>query len=248
MKYNYISFYVLAIWLISGAYATNVYAQGTLTMGPEIGVNVSRVRYVDIPNQSATPAISYRTGISVGAFANISYQHLAFQPSVLFSTQGFALNEKTTSVGQVGNETSYYNQTYLFKYIKIPFNFVYSLHSPSKGLQFYLGGYLSFLLGGNVKYDNLFESNTTLILKYTQSVKPGSEFKDYNNFYTKRLDSGVQAGIGYRWKALLFRANYQLGLVNIAATYPSPNNFSPKFYNENANFSLNYFFLTKRKQ
>ena len=53
---------------------------------------------------------------------------------------------------------------------------------------------------------------------------------DTDNRYSRRLDTGLQAGLGYRLGAFQLQASYSLGLRNLATQY----RFGAYTYNEAA--------------
>lgn len=220
------------------------YAQTTVSVGPLVGANLSSVQYEDIPSQPGNTTISTRPGLTTGLVVAIAQRHVAWRPALVFAMQGFILDNEYSTAGQVG-ETGYYHQEYWFNYLKLPLNVSYSLREDGAGLQVFGGAYASLLLGGSVTYDNRFVSaSNTFYYRLETPVRAGSAFPDFKAFYTKRFDTGLQAGIGYRWHGLLAQACYQVGLLNVAATYPSPNPVSPNFYNRTFDLSVAYL-LTK---
>jgi hypothetical protein len=188
---------------------------------------------------------TFRSGLTAGIATNLAYRHLVFGVSALFTMKGFVLDSRYTDASPtVSDETNYYHERYRFNYLTLPLTIAYAQRANGQGVQLSGGGYVACLLGGKVVYDNRFESTVNQGYTYqaTVPVKAGSVVDHYTtDFYTKRFDVGVQAGLGYRWKPLLVQAVYQLGLRDLEPAYPNDGNRRPTYYSRNVTISATYF-------
>jgi hypothetical protein len=115
-------FLLLATVVAEGLRSNAVQAQVRVSIGPQLGVNVSSTPYATYyrPDGVHTTA---RTGIEVGAVASIGWGHWALQPALLFSQKGFNMNDEYTDEytisGVPGNYSSTYSTTaeYCFNYL-----------------------------------------------------------------------------------------------------------------------------------
>ena len=81
----------------------------------------------------------------------------------------------------------------------------------NKNLKFHLdaGGYMSYIVGGSVKYESPSES-----LK----DEDGKEYyyeEDYNDDGRHKFDDGLRFGVAATWKRLYIGAHYELGLTRL---------------------------------
>lgn len=214
----------VGLLLLSG----RVQAQTHCSIGPSLGLNVSTASYRSSSHPYQTTASA---GAEAGALAVFSRQHVGFQAALLFSQKGFGIDDATHSDnGQGSTSDSYVNARYRLNYLTLPLSVVYFLRADGQGLQVFGGGYLGLLLGGSYDHKNSYSarypggatggSSTT-----AGAVVPGDYFPNSSNiygytstdFYSRRVDAGLQGGLGYRFGRALAQVSYSGGLRNLAA-------------------------------
>lgn len=202
---------LLALPLLSAA--PLAHAQVRLSVGPQVGYNLTTVNYKLDSGRSYTT--SSRSGFAAGVMADIGFGHLAIQPAVQFTQKGYdqtvtsSLNYLTTS-SQVR-----------FNYLAVPVNVAYTQHRDGQGAQVFAGPYVGVLLGGH--YTSVTRYPAAILLPdittegkvvAAESYTPSSTD---SNCYSRRVDAGLQFGLGYRYQGLLLQAAYSLGLTNQAS-------------------------------
>jgi hypothetical protein len=214
-------------------------AQATFSVGPRVGLNVSRVHFpVDYRTSSTS-----RAGFEAGLTSNIQFGHFALQPSLLFSQKG-----NGSSGSLVGLDTPVtYDEQMRLNYLTLPLNLAFTLGKDGKGLQVFGGPYVSMLLGGHyvrqVHEGGGYLGGPAYDIELTGKVKPASIVSDWDDKYSRRFDTGLQAGVGYRLGGFLLQANYSLGLRNLAAQYRSYDGQlydNLAYYNRSWQVSLSY--------
>lgn len=129
-------------------------------------------------------------------------------------------------------------------------NFTYAQHASGQGFQLFAGPYLGLLVGG----DYLFTlPSSTVVTNVGGDIKGGKYPDGYSGFtdhtaYSRRLDAGLQAGIGYQRGQVLAQVCYSVGLRNLA-----PSNYDtysyighgPDYKNRGFQVSLAYLFSPK---
>jgi len=195
-------------------------AQATFSVGPRIGGNVSTAHFAE-----GTDKIASRWGFEAGVAGALRVGHVAVQPAVLFAQRGYTRTPAFYDSGFGGlTQTSV-----RLNYVTIPLQLAYTQHRDGQGLQVAAGPYVSFLVGGNTVDDYLFpfagarqQQNTVAAADVHTVDISSSSFKepDYT-FYSRRLDVGAQAGLGYRLGGALLQVSYSQGLrrVNAAEQY-----------------------------
>jgi len=201
-------------------------------------------------NVEGTYSADYKVGGEAGLAAEIRWTHFAVQPSILYSQRRYKLTDD--HVENHGVILHYVSQSdYRFNYLTLPINLAYSLREDAQGIQGFAGGYVSCLLGGQVKGNGYFDvTNVPSIPRssYTidQPIEANNEFdRTTNTFYSKRYDYGFQAGIGYRYNRLLAQAAFSVGLANLGASYTG-NVSNPSYYNRTAQVYVVYNLLPSK--
>jgi hypothetical protein len=195
-------------------------AQLRYSIGPQVGLTVATARFTpdDFFQHTIPSSTSYRSGVEAGLQATIELAHFQVQPAVLFSQKGYALQGLQYDVVTPAGVTPVpYEFTCRLNYLTLPLNLAYTQHPTGQGAQVFAGPYLGLLLGGNYTFA---EPTTTAYVQSGQ-IRGGVHPANFNGFtdhqyYSQRVDAGVQAGLGYRMGAILFRATYSLGLRNLA--------------------------------
>ena len=127
-----------------------VLAQVQMHLGPQFGLNLSRMAYA--PSGQAGVPTQMRAGLVAGVQAVVSRGNWAVQPALLYSQTGFSLKEESTS-----DVNGYYSrfsrqEEYRLNYLTLPLNVAYRQHPDGQGFQLFAGPYLSLLVGGNFSY------------------------------------------------------------------------------------------------
>ena len=205
-------------------------AQATFSIGPRVGLSVSTARFPTI----SRPSYPSRAGVEAGLTSTVQLGHFAVQPSLLFSQKGYRTS------GFISNFDTFVTteEDYRLNYLTLPVNLAYTLGQNGQGLQVFGGPYASLLLGGNYA-----QRPSGFDQEYTGKVKPANVAADADNRYARRIDAGLQAGLGYRLKGVQVQASYSLGLRNVAVPYRASNGqeyASSALYNQAFQVALSY--------
>lgn len=233
--------------------ATVAQAQTTLRIGPKAGLLLSSNSFhvADYPDYFTTSG-SYRPGFEVGAVAQIGFgSHFAVQPALLYARQGSGFG--TYSYYQPNNYSYKEEYTLGLNYLTLPISLLYSQRAGGRGGQVFLAPYMSWLLGGTYR-STIGSANSTSVAggtTFSGEVKAGDTYATNQrdtNYYMRRLDAGLQVGIGYGFEALQVQASFGLGLRNIGAAYaPNAGNYyeAPVIKNRGFQVSAAYLFGIK---
>ena len=120
---------------------------------------------------------------------------------------------------------------------------------------------MSLLLGGTYTYDNSYVGYRLPLytIQGTLPVAGSGQYRDASNdpastpplttYYSRRIDAGCQAGLGYRFGSSLVRVSYSLGLLNLGVGSQvdyGPNGVyskePPEYYNQALQLSFAYLF------
>jgi hypothetical protein len=214
------------------------HAQTTFSVGPRVGLNVTSAHYPEANGSSYTG----RAGLEAGLTSNIQFGHFSVQPSVLFSQKGYKASGRLPSF-----ETPItYEEEVRLNYLTVPLNLVFTLGRDGQGLQVFGGPYVSLLVGGNYAQQSHigpYFGNVPYDRETSGKVKPAAVATDSDNRYSRRFDTGLQAGLGYRLGGFQLQANYSLGLRNLATQYQGYDGHlynEPGYYNRAWQVSLSY--------
>jgi hypothetical protein len=204
----------LLSFVMGALLAGTAQAQTTFSVGPRIGLNVSTIH---LSADYGVPSTS-RAGFEAGVTSNIQLGHFALQPSVLFSQKGY---DSSGSLPSYDSPVSYEEQVRL-NYLTMPLNVAFTLGKNGQGLQVFAGPYVGILRGGNYTrqiHAGGYLGGPAFDTEVSGKVKPASIVSDSDNEYSRRFDTGLQAGVGYRLGGLQLQAGYSLGLRNLATQY-----------------------------
>jgi hypothetical protein len=256
--------------------ATTTQAQVTFGIGPRIGLNLSKGLFSeayapsfpthDVPTR-------YRSGVEAGLVASVGFGHFALQPALLYSQKGFAIQdthqEKTPdSFSTVFLVELNHDDTYRFNYLTLPLNLTFAQHADGQGFQLFAGPYLGLLLSGqwqthtkraetiDPSFHRIEEAwgKGEFVPKSAAYLRLAEDPPAPGKQYSRRLDAGVQFGLGYRLGGALLQLGYSLGLQNQAvgrevAYYGTPGSTTkvvgPEYYNRAFQVSLAYLFGLK---
>ncbi len=237
--------------------ASAAQAQVTFSVGPHVGLSVATASY---NADGGTFKLHSRSGLEAGLVGDLRVGHFALQPAVLYTQKGFGLDYSYANLSAPGTTSTYGGTTtYRLNYLTIPLTLAYAQHTDGQGFQLAAGPYIGLLLGGH--YDN-----TTVVTGSNPATSQSSgdvaagEYNRYvfystskdTRFHSRRLDAGLQVGLGYRVGNMLVQAGYSLGLRNVGADdqYDYGNGQTetydgPVYRNRTFHFSLAYLFSAK---
>ncbi|MBC8085518.1 MAG: PorT family protein [Hymenobacter sp.] len=227
-----------ALLLTAGA------AQAQISFGPRVGLNLASVRYKTNYSLQADPDTKIKVGAQVGVTLNARFGNLAVQPSVLFSQKGYTTDESGSQT--IGGATSTYERKddVRLNYLDVPVNLVYT--PGGLGFQVFAGPYLGIGLGGRVEGESELEetalggSTRNSSNKYDYQVAFADSRTDDNKAYYRRVNLGLNGGIGYRAGPVQAQLGYALGLSDML-----PNtivNGGSKMKDGTVQFALTYLF------
>ncbi len=237
---------LLAVLVLSAAAAS---AQTTFRLGVRGGANralttldgtrTSGIFYNASGDKS--PIYAWQAGVVLEAVSG----KFAFQPAVLFSQKGDKLST-TETFGDFGVSTTERTSTNRYNWVEMPLNVVYTLHGDH-GLQLFAGPYVALAVGGQQRGTTVTYPVYAVPPSRPTPVAFDTEVAYGSDTDNRRLDAGVNFGIGYRQGPLQVQLGYGLGLRNLhhsedADSYDSSRNFSRSTsYNRVAQLTGTYF-------
>lgn len=248
---KHFSILLVASLLLSAATAA---AQTTFSVGVRGGLNRASTTLANASNSaSATTTFSAnKSGIfawQAGLVLEARFGKLALQPAVLFSQKGEKFTTGSATPGIAWTATTNTTSTNRYNWLEVPVNLVYTSHADH-GWQVLAGPYVAIAVGGGQRGSTTYFPGPTAVPvtpnEFDKEVLYGSQ---YNN---RRLDAGLNFGLGYRQGPWQVQATYSLGLVNlhhpsdafIIVEYPQfYHNFeADAAYNRVAQLTGTYFF------
>jgi len=239
--------FTLAFCLIGGSSFSQI------TFGPKVGLNFSKYA-TNYKDSDEEPPYQMRVGPAFGAVMDlVILDYLSFQPSVLFSVKGTAVDMKELS--KKGNHTYDGHARDRVTYIEIPANFAGKLELGPGTAQFFIGPYFAMALVGRNYYDYTVTRQDGTVdtekgdtkIAFTNSVSESDTEVDGVGSFQKRMDFGFDFGIGYQWNALLFNFGYSMGLVNLQPDVTYIEGYDPsdqKYSNRTIFFNVAWLFGT----
>ena len=222
---------LLLIAIIACFISSTAFAQ--ISFGPKVGVNLSKYGY-NFKESYDEPDIKFRSGPTVGAVLNLQINSfLAFQPSANISVKGVAHDVKSWNSGQAVY-TGYARVR--ITYFETPLNLAAGIRLGQGQIQVFAGPYLAVAIVGVNRWD--YEENVNGIrevskdskrVKFRNTVSEEDHGDEDVAFYQKPFDYGVNFGLGYKYKHLLFNAGFAMGLANLQPD-KSGVEFDPKDY------------------
>jgi hypothetical protein len=205
-----------------------------ISYGPKVGVNISKYGY-NYKESWDEPNIKFRFGQSVGAVMNLQLlDFLAFQPSASFTVKGVAEDVSSKESGHAVY-TGY--DRVRVTYFEVPLNFAARINLGPGNIQFFAGPYVALAIIGRHVWN--YERNVDGIretfkdiekIKFKNKVSEADEGVSGVAFYQRPLDLGVNFGIGYQYKHLLFNIGFAMGFANLQPDLTSHQNYDPKDY------------------
>lgn len=206
--------------------------------GVKAGLNIATVlqSYADSEDEFSTkPRLLY----SFGPTFDIGFGRIiSLQPSLLISAKGFGVDVTEDYDAESGYDR------WTVNYLEIPINVAVKL----KGFQIYAGPYIAIALFGKNKWDIDYGGGDTNSDE-TDFAFVGSEIdpQDYDEdkYYLKRMDYGLNLGVGYKLGPILFNAGFSAGLANLMPGIKDYPDYDPADY-KTTNFtgviSVTYYF------
>lgn len=215
--------------------------QTSLRLGPRVGLNLATYHF----DESAKVAVKYRPGLEAGVAGVVRRGAFALHVAALYSQKGLTnrysidIRDSNNTIVDVGDGQSRSR----LHYVVLPLSLAYGLGPDGRGPHVFAGPYLGVLLGGNYQSTVVHRVSGAT---YTSEgrIRPVNDEAPDLAAYTRRVDAGVQAGVGYQHGALLLQAASSLGLRNGAPKFffngvPVTTN---AYYNRVVQGSLTYLF------
>ena len=240
-------------------FSTTALAQSHIEFGPRIGANLTSALFnsteISSPELSYSSSRGYLAGYQLGVGASLNYGHWAVQPALLFSQKGEKQVVKASSDFFGMAITQDFHADTRVNYLELPVNLVYALGENGQGLQVFAGPYLAVGVGGKAKYEEratLTDPNGTVTKETsgTERMAFGSRFAEPDpnspdephDVRIRRLDAGLNLGLGYRCGPVQVQATYALGLKNVQPSYPESYQLSDDTgYNRSFQLTATYF-------
>jgi len=187
-------------------------AQPTFKLGVRGGLNraSSTVEAASISPSSQYYYSASKSAIyawQAGAVLDVAFHRFSLQPALVFSQKGEQFDATTSMsgfAGVTGTRSSIVNR---YNWLELPVNVVYTLH----GFQVFAGPYVALGVGGR---------QHSIISGFSPCARFAPQSIDYKAYYgpdsnNRRLDAGVNFGIGYQRGPLQMQFGYGLGLRNL---------------------------------
>jgi hypothetical protein len=238
----------LIIYLLAGSLlllTTVTQAQVRFSIGPQVALTRATIHYQD---PQYFPA-SYRTGFEAGLVSTIAWGHFALQPAVRYAQKGYHVAGTYTYPDNLPPYSFETQADYRLNYLTIPLNFLYTQQPTGQGVQVFAGPYLSVLVGGHYEAQTTYLNASHALVKEGRVVAGDVGGTVADEASSRRVDAGLQAGVGYRYGATLLQASYSLGLRNLASdtqlTPVATPNAQEAYYNRAFQLSFAYLFGPK---
>ena len=218
-------------------------ARAQISFGPHLSVLDSWARQKIADPYQAT-ASGHRMGFQAGLVLQIPCSpKVAIQPSLLYARRLFEV-EKYTGTERTNTTLG---TTARVNYLELPVNFLYTIGS-NRGFQLFAGPYVALGLGGEATksesyfslWDGLGNSQTTDVVFARQE---GSDAR--TTTYLRRLDAGLNGGVGYRLGMIQAQLSYSHGFLNRLPRTQTNDNPPDTLYHQALQLSLSYLFSSK---
>jgi Outer membrane protein beta-barrel domain len=224
--------------LLVAAVAQPAHAQ--LRFGPQISLQDTwAAQQVAQPYQAT--ASRHRRGLQAGVLLEVPCERkLAVQPALLYTSRSLEIEKKDNGYRSYTTRTTRAHVGAL----ELPVNLVYTAGAKG-GLQLFGGPYAALGLHGEATvsamyfslYEGVGESKTSPV-RFSSQASP-----DPLDARLRRLDAGVQGGIGYRRGPWQTQVSYSLGLLNRLPRTADTSRSSDQLYSRALQFSLAYLFM-----
>jgi hypothetical protein len=207
---------------------TNLYSQRMTVKG---GLNLSTFGYTYFEGEEES--LKMNPGINLGVTAEFKIaKPLAIETGLIFSTKGIKMVQEYSGMGGTYKMTGKFN----LYYIDVPLNLKGSFNIGKVKVYGTAGPYLGVGLFGSSKYKLTYNGET-------ESDRDIFHFK--NSGGIKRLDYGLNAGMGVEIKAIQIGVNYGYGLQNLNEVEERSNS-EYKLTNKVLSFTVGYKFGKKK--
>jgi|GEM_PF-175292 len=221
--------------------AVGAQAQMNVRVGAEAGLNLANMKYQETDLNGGIPKTSDKSGdIKIGAKAGVVLDlgfnnSLSLQPGLFYSMKGFKSNSSSEYdfLGATAEQTEKYSNT--IHYLELPINLHYRFGDEWSNTRFmiYAGPYAAYAIAGQHKGTSKLSVGGTEIVSIDTSraltfgnTSTEIDMNDPFNPVTKNgddlraLDFGFQVGAGVEMNSgLYFKAQYQMGMANLANDY-----------------------------
>lgn len=192
-----------------------------VTYGPRIGLNISKYAY-NFDDPGLEPDVKFRLGGSVGGVLNLQFNSfLAFQPALSITKKGTAYDIGSDESGSSILEG--YSRSRV-AYLEVPLNLAIGVRVGTGQLQLFAGPYLAFAFCGKNRWD--YEVNVDGIREQvddSQKIRFRNEVSEEDAeedvAYQRPFDLGIDLGLGYKYKQLLFNIGFAMGFANLQPEY-----------------------------
>ncbi|GAA4028968.1 hypothetical protein GCM10022409_11350 [Hymenobacter glaciei] len=247
-------------------------AQVQVSLGPQVGAVSSFSSYSDHGSYAGNGRpyqTRYLAGFEGGVLVAISYGRFQLQPALLFTQRGFRIDDDYVSY-------TFHATTDVrlrLNYLSLPILAAYSLQASGQGWQVFGGPYLGRLVGGNYSFRNTYVGyrRPQYTIEGSMPVATGAKYRTSSNdpaaydptgntpqlssYFSRAVDVGLQAGLGYRYGNSLVRASYSRGLNNLGVgttiDYGSPSGTyttePPSYSSQAFELSFAYLFVPARR-
>ncbi len=228
------------------AFAISTGAQSIqeVKIGPEIGATYATM-YQKLNREKRDN--NYQLGFKAGAVADLKFTDNIFvQPGLFLSINNGAETyyERFYKTGAGTPASDHDRRTYKITYVQLP---VYALYKTGKEFDdphffFGIGPSFNYAIGGNFQQEYINTLNGVEIAKrYDYSMPFGNNrAKDK----LRRFDLAANVTIGFEAPSgLLFRANYSIGLLNVAPDGNTHNRMRNTYFG----LSVGYLFRTDNR-
>ena len=221
--------------------ATLAHAQTTFSVGPHVGSSLSTVHFQQVNN--GYPKATNRPGWSTGLAGEIGFGHWALQPAVQYEQGGF----KSQTLFNNGVNTYDNRDDVRLQYLAVPLHAAYRQQATGQGAQVFAGPYLGLLLGGRYR-ETSGNVNSSFYAEASAPVSADPNSSPAPGLLLRRVDAGVEGGVGYRYQGFLLQASYRLGLRNVNRddSYGLISFGNTKYQNRAFQASLTYLFGLSR--
>jgi hypothetical protein len=169
------------------------------------GLNLSKMKLDDAFDGES---IKMRPGFHVGAAYGIGIAGgLSFEPGLGFTTKGVNAEYEDDFLSSESNMN--------VLYLRIPVNIKYAIPAGPVKILIEAGPSLNMGVNGNLKY-KAEESGQTISVKYDIKFDSDGD-EEAEEFYMKRFDVGLKAGLAVQIKSFIVGFNYEWGLSNLDA-------------------------------
>ena len=190
------------------------FAQPTFRLGLRGGINRASST-VEAANTSLSSQYYYSASKSAlyawqaGAVLEVAFRRFALQPALIFSQKGEQFDASTSISGFAGVSSTEISTINRYNWLELPVNVVYTLHS----FQLFAGPYVALGVGGR-RHGTGRNTYPVGILGF-QSYDFDEKIRYGSDTANRRLDAGVNLGLGYRKGPLQVQLGYGMGLRNL---------------------------------